>query len=79
MSFYKTVEIDGRKVSYTDGTKFEVQIGKNDSSYKTLASYNGSPQRAMIHFNGLNVHSGYKKRLYSADMNIPVLARVITK
>ena len=72
-------ELDGKKLAFTNKTEFLVQLGKDKGSYKTKLKFFGDEfNRAVMMYNMLNVHSGYKKRLISYNMNKPVLARCIT-
>lgn len=75
---YITAELNKKKICYSDQTDFLVQIGKGKSSYQTRYKFTGDLQSAVFYFNCINVHSGYKKRLYAPSMNRPTLARVIT-
>lgn len=77
---HKTCEIDGKRIAYYEGaTDFLVQVGKGKSSYKTRYKFT-NPGQAFLYYQGLNVHSGYKKRLLmpSCSRN-PVIAREITQ
>jgi len=79
MSYFKTNEfVDGKRIAYTEDTIFLIQLGKNKSSYKTRYTIKGNLSQAILYYEGLNVHGGYKKRLYCDTMNRPVLARMIT-
>jgi hypothetical protein len=71
------VMLDDRLLAFSNRTKFEVQIGKGEKgSYKTIASFYGDRfEAALIHYSGMNIGNGYKKRLISNDLNKPVLAR----
>lgn len=71
--------IDGRRLAYTNQTEFLVQIGRGKGSYKTKERHIGNLVGAVIAYRGLNVHSGYKKRLLmpSAAPH-PVIAREIS-
>jgi hypothetical protein len=75
----KTVELDGKKISYTNETEFLVQIGKNKSSYKTKWRFVGNLHQAVLWYRGINVGKGYKKRLLmpSCAKN-PVLAKYLS-
>jgi hypothetical protein len=44
-----------------ENLKFQIQVGKGNSSYKTIYSFENEEQ-AMLYYQSLNVHSGYKKR-----------------
>lgn len=74
----KTVELDGKRIAYGDSTRFEVQVGKGKSGYKTRYAFTGNIHQAVIYYRGINIGNGYKKRLYSPDMNKPVLARAFS-
>lgn len=72
-------ELDGKRIAYHSGTKFEIQLGKGKSAYKTVQSFEGNLYQAALTYTGYNVHSGYKKRLIAHSMNKPVLARYISQ
>lgn len=72
-----TATVDGKLIGYHDETEFLIQIGKGKSSYKTVMRLKNLGN-AVLRFNSLNVHSGYKKRLFVPSFNKPVLCRVIT-
>jgi hypothetical protein len=71
----KTATLDGKNIAYTDETLFEVQIGKNKSSYKTKYSFLGNLGQAVFYYNAINIGRGYKKRLYCRTFNRPTLAK----
>ena len=75
----KVVELDGKKVAFTNETKFLVQVGKGKGSYKLKYEITGDLATAVFWFKGINVGNGYKKRLLmpSCSKN-PVLAVVRT-
>jgi hypothetical protein len=54
---------------------YRIQVGKNKSAYKDryVVATEGA---AFWWFNGLNTHSGYKKRIVNPDGK--VIARVLT-
>lgn len=57
---------------------FEVQVGKGKGSYKTRYQFTNDSivsSRAILYYNSINVHSGYKKRLLKDGK---VIARCIT-
>lgn len=59
-----TIELNGKKVSYTDNTEFLVQVGKGKKgSYDTMYSFNGELTRAVFYYNSINIGNGFKKRL----------------
>jgi hypothetical protein len=69
-------ELDGKKLAFASNAEFYVQLGKGNSSYKTKLKFLGSEfAKAVYYYNALNVGCGYKKRLYSPNLNKPVLAR----
>lgn len=72
-------ELNGKKVAYHSETVFLVQSGYRKGKYKTRCSFVGNLAHAVMHYNMLNVHSGYKKRLVAPSMNKKVLARNITE
>lgn len=71
----KTATLDGKRIAYTDDTKFEVQIGRGRSAYKTKYSFKGELARAVMYYRCVNIGRGYKKRLVMPDAMRPVLAR----
>lgn len=76
--FYE-YELDGKKIAFHAQSKIEVQLGKGKSSYKTKYSFAASDfGRAVMHYNMLNTHSGYKKRLVCFGLNKPILARSLS-
>jgi len=74
----KQVTLDGKSIAYTDDTQFWVQIGKDKSSYKTRYTFTGNIHQAVSYYRGINIGNGYKKRLYSPNMNKPTLARAFS-
>ena len=70
--------LNGKRICYTDDTEFLVQTGKGRSEYRTQWRFVGQLERALIHYNGINVGNGYKKRLLVPSFNKPVLARELT-
>lgn len=75
---FKFAILNGKRVAYDETTEFQVQVGKGRSSYRTVATFVGNLPGACIHYQGINVWGGHKKRLYSPNMNKPVLDRVLT-
>ncbi len=70
--------LDGRRIAYSNETKFLIQVGKGSKgAYKTRYTVIGNLAQALIYYTGIYNHSGYKKRLYVPSMNKPVLARVL--
>jgi len=67
-----TQELNGKKIVYSPETMFYVEVGKGKSSYKPRTSVKGNLAQAVMHFNCINIGSGYKKRLL---MNDKVIAR----
>ena len=54
-----------------------VQVGKGKGAYKDRYTFTATEHhRAVLYFNSLNTHSGYKKRLVNPEGK--VVARVIT-
>ena len=70
-----TVELDGKKLAYTNMTEFLVQIGKGNGAYRTKWRFVGDLHQAVMYYRGLNIGNGYKKRLVMPSANKPVLAR----
>lgn len=76
-----TAELDGLKIAYSTETLFIVQVGKGSrGAYKTRCSFAGTHglQRAVMHYRGINIGNGYKKRLIAPSMNKPLLARSVS-
>lgn len=71
----KTAIIDGKRIAIAPHNVFEVQISKGKGAYRTVFASTGDIAPAAIHYSGLNVHSGYNKRLICQDFNKPVIAR----
>ena len=69
-----TQELNGKKITYSPETIFYVEVGKGKGSYKSKTSIKGNLAQAVMHFNCINIGSGYKKRLL---MNDKVIARHI--
>jgi len=69
-----TSELDGKLIGYSEETEFLVQLGKGKGSYKTKWSFKGRLSQAVLHYNGLNIGNGYKKRLLMPSSKNPVLA-----
>lgn len=79
MSYFKTVEFNGKKIAYTRDTEFLVQVGKGSKgSYKTSYRFVGDLSRAVFHYSCINIHSGYKKRIFVPSFNKPVLTRAFS-
>lgn len=59
-----------------------VEIGKGKGSYEVKYSFcRHEENRALVHYNSLNTHSGHKKRLVLLSKGVhprTVLARVLT-
>lgn len=73
---FKTANLDGREISYTNQSEFLVQIGKGSKgSYKTRYQIVGNLAQAVGWYNGINIGNGYKKRLIFVGANKPLLAR----
>jgi hypothetical protein len=72
----KTATIDGKHVAFSSETVFLVQLGyKKKGIYKTKFSIKGNLCQALIHYQGLNIGYGYKKRLLVPSFNNKILAR----
>jgi hypothetical protein len=74
----KTATLDGKRIAYTDDTKFEVQIGRGRSKYTTRYAFTGNLHQAVMYYRGINIGRGYKKRLVMPAANRPVLARAFS-
>lgn len=73
---FKTSVLDGKRIAYTDRTVFIVEVGRGPKgAYRTHYSFTGNLAQAVVHFNGINIGNGYKKRLRAPSLNKPVLAR----
>lgn len=59
----KSINVNGREYQYSDSTKFDVQVGKGKSAYKTRYSFTGDLRQAAFYYHSLNIGNGYKKRL----------------
>lgn len=78
--YFKTAELDGKRIAYTRDTVFSVQSGRNrKSSYKTRMSFTGNLGQAVMWYNSLNIGNGYKKRLVCHTFNKPILARAFSE
>jgi len=71
----KTIELDGKRIAYTDMTEFFVQVGRGKGAYKTRYKITGNLSQAVWYYRCINVGNGYKKRLYVPTFNKPLLAR----
>jgi hypothetical protein len=74
----KTATLDGKRIAYTDDTKFEVQVGRGKSAYTTRYAFTGNLHQAVMYYRCVNIGRGYKKRLVMPDANRPVLARAFS-
>lgn len=75
----KTATLNGMHIAYTNQTEFLVEVGRGPKgSYATRYRFVGDLQRAVLHFNGINIGYGYKKRLTMVGGNKPVLARAFS-
>jgi len=72
---FKQATLDGKDIAYGDTTEFLVQIGKGRGSYRTRYSFTGNLAQAVFYYRCINIGNGYKKRLYSPNMNKPTLAK----
>lgn len=75
---FKTCEIDGKLISFTDDTDFVVQVGFRQGAYQTRYSFKGNPAKACFYYRSLNIGRGYKKRLLMPSSPKPVIARHIS-
>lgn len=76
---FKTATLDGKRIAFTDQTKFLVQVGRGDKgAYRTHYSFTGNLAQAVMYFNGINIGRGYKKRLVAPSFNKPLLARAFS-
>ena len=72
---FKYVNLDGRKIAYTEETQFLVQIGKNKCAYKTKYRIKENIFLAVGLYNCINIGNGYKKRIIAPSFNKPLLCR----
>lgn len=54
-----TATLDGKRIAYTDATRFEVQVGRNQGAYKLRYAFTGNLAQAVFYFNGINIGNGY--------------------
>lgn len=71
----KMNELNGIKIVYHEDTEFLVQVGRNSGAYKTRYRLVGNLVSAVMYYNGINIGSGYKKRILMPSAKKPVLAR----
>lgn len=72
----KTVELDGKKVAYTNESVFEIQVGRHaKGAYRTRMTSFGNLHQAVTFYRSINIGLGYKKRLVCWTLNKPILAR----
>ena len=62
--------LNGEHIAYHDQTEFLVQVGKGKSAYKTKYRFAGKLSMAVLHYNGINIGNGYKKRLLMNDKTL---------
>jgi len=76
----RKIILNGKEIEYTELTEFKIQIGKGKESYKDSRIFYGNPTSVFLHYNGINAHGGFKKRLvmqHPGEKQV-VLNRVIT-
>ena len=66
----KTATLDGKSIGYSSDTTFYVQTGKDRGAYRVRYTIVGNLGQAVLMFNGINVHNGYKKRLLMGDKTL---------
>ncbi len=74
----KTVNIDGKDYTYSEGDVWKVAVGKGSKgAYHSRYTLN-TPHQAMWYFNCINVGRGFKKRfsLVRSDGKITHIVRV---
>jgi hypothetical protein len=79
---FHTAELDGKRIAYSSGTEFLVQVGKGSKGkYATRYRIIGNFEQALRCYRlyDLGHATGYKKRLVSWDMNKPLLARQVSR
>lgn len=69
--------IDGKRIAYSNMTEFLVQVGQGKGSYKTKYTIAGNFEQAFLLYRGINIGTGYKKRLIAPQLNKPLLARML--
>jgi len=74
----KTATLDGKRIAYTDDTKFEVQIGRGKGAYTARYEFTGNLAQAVKYYCAINIGRGYKKRLVMPNAMRPVLARQLS-
>jgi len=75
----KTATLDGKRIAYNEDTEFLVQVGRYaKGKYETKYSFRGELARAVLHYRGINIGDGYKKRLVMPNAIRPVLARAFS-
>lgn len=75
---HKTATLNGKQIAFSSVTKFEVQVGRYRSAYRTHYAFTGSLAKAVAYYNAINIGRGYKKRLVMVGANKPVLARAMS-
>ena len=59
----KTVNIDGKDYTYSEGDRWRVEVGKGSKGKYDSRYTLDNPQQSMAYYNGINIGNGYKKRL----------------
>jgi hypothetical protein len=71
--------LDGKMICFHKDNTILVEVGKGKGSYKTKYSFKAQDfAKAVMHYNGINIGNGYKKRLICNELNKPLLARQIS-
>jgi hypothetical protein len=72
----KTFELNGETFHFDENTVFLIEVGKGDKgAYRPLYTIIGNIAQAHIHYRGINVGNGYKKRLRAPSIRKAPLLR----
>lgn len=76
---FKTANLDGKPIVYTNNTEFLVEVGRGKKgAYHTRYAFKGNLAQAVRYYLCINIGNGYKKRLRAPSFNKPVLARAFS-
>ena len=68
--------LNGKPITYSNATVFEVQVGYKQGKYKKRYSFEGDLERAVTYYNCINIGNGFKKRLWCGTLaKLSTLAR----
>lgn len=68
-----TQELNGKTLHFWTDTEFLVEVSKSKnlkSGYKIAYRFVGSLSQAVLHYDGINIGYGYKKRLRSPQLGL---------